>query len=171
MGMLKEISLAAPTAIGHLPELGNISQQTLITAVKANIRMGERGLGLIVIQNGSYLQITSLVEKSSAANDGKLKPGDVLVKIGHANVIGWTLRELRQLLHNIPIGTTLQIKVYRDLVEVPQHWQSAAELIPEVKLPVMTADTSDDAEDEDDTKSSSDDDVNLETFQHKPFQP
>lgn len=65
--------------------------------------------------------------------------GDVLVKIGHANVIGWTLRELRQLLHNIPIGTTLQIKVYRDLVEVPQHWQSAAELIPEVKLPVMTA--------------------------------
>ncbi|KAK2533547.1 hypothetical protein Q9233_004761 [Columba guinea] len=171
MGMLKEISLAAPTAIGQLPELGNISQQTLITAVKANIRMGERGLGLIVIQNGSYLQITSLVEKSSAANDGKLKPGDVLVKIGHANVIGWTLRELRQLLHNIPIGTTLQIKVYRDLVEVPQHWQNAAELIPEVKLPVMTADTSDDAEDEDDTKSSSDDDVNLETFQHNPFQP
>lgn len=60
---------------GQLPELGNISQQTLITAVKANIRMGERGLGLIVIQNGSYLQITSLVEKSSAAKDGKLKPG------------------------------------------------------------------------------------------------
>lgn len=63
----------------------------------------------------------------------------MLVKIGHANVLGWTLRELRQLLHNIPIGTTLQIKVYRDLVEVPQHWQSAVELIPEVKLPVMTA--------------------------------
>lgn len=61
---------------GQLPALGNISQHTLIAAVKANIRMGERGLGLIVIQNGPYLQITSLVEKSSAANNGKLKPGE-----------------------------------------------------------------------------------------------
>ncbi|NXW00726.1 PDZD9 protein, partial [Fregetta grallaria] len=128
------------------------------------------GLGLIIIQNGPYLQITSLVEKSSAANDGKLKPGDVLIKIGHANVLGWTLRELRQLLHNIPVGTTLQIRVYRDFVEVPQHWQSAVELIPEAKLPVMTADTSEDAEDEDDTRSSSDDDVDLETFQYKSSQ-
>ncbi|NXU29351.1 PDZD9 protein, partial [Thalassarche chlororhynchos] len=146
------------------------SQHTLIAALKANIRMSEQGLGLIIIQNGPYLQITSLVEKSSAANDGKLKPGDVLIKIGHANVLGWTLRELKQLLHNIPVGTTLQIRVYRDFVEVPQHWQSAVELIPEAKLPVMTADTSEDAEDEDDTGSSSDDDVDLETFQYKPSQ-
>ncbi|KFQ71216.1 PDZ domain-containing protein 9, partial [Phaethon lepturus] len=146
------------------------SQHTLIAALKANIRMSEQGLGLIIIQNGPYLQITSLVEKSSAANDGKLKPGDVLIKIGHANVLGWTLRELEQLLRNIPIGTTLQIRVYRDFVEVPQHWQSAVELIPEVKLPVMTADTSEDAEDEDNTGSSSDGDDNLETFQYKSSQ-
>jgi len=65
--------------------------------------------------------------------------GDVLIKIGHADVLGWTLRELRQLLHKIPIGTALQIRVYRDFVEVPQHWQSAVKLIPEVKFPVMTA--------------------------------
>ncbi|XP_069666183.1 PDZ domain-containing protein 9 isoform X2 [Haliaeetus albicilla] len=155
----------------QLPALENISQHTLIAALKANIRMGEQGLGLIIIQNGPYLQITSLVEKSSAANNGKLKPGDVLIKIGHANVLGWTLRELRQLLHNIPIGTTLQIRVYRDFVEVPQHWQSAVELIPEVKLPVMTADTREDTEDEDDTGSSSDDDVDLETFHYKSSQP
>ncbi|NXF44431.1 PDZD9 protein, partial [Oceanites oceanicus] len=146
------------------------SQHPLIAALKANIRMSEQGLGLIIIQNGPYLQITSLVEKSSAANDGKLKPGDVLIKIGHANILGWTLRELRQLLHNIPVGTTLQIRVYRDFVEVPQHWQSAVDLIPEAKLPVMTADTSEDAEDEDDTRSSSDDDVDLETFQYKSSQ-
>lgn len=64
--------------------------------------------------------------------------GDILIKIGHANVLGWTLRELRQLLYNIPVGTSLQIKVYRDFVEVPEHWQSAVELIPEVKLPSNT---------------------------------
>lgn len=75
---------------------------------------------------------TSLLKFSSLA-------GDVLIKIGYADVLGWTLRELRQLLHNIPVGTTLQIRVYRDFVEVPQCWQSAVELIPEAKLPVMTA--------------------------------
>ncbi|KAM6379392.1 PDZ domain-containing protein 9 [Pluvialis apricaria] len=100
--------------------------------------MSEQGLGLIIIQNGPYLQITSLVEKSSAANDGKLKP-DFPTKLGHANVLGWTLQEFRQLLHNIPIGTTLQIRLCRDFAEVPQHWQSAVDLIPEVELPVMTA--------------------------------
>ncbi|KAM6114096.1 PDZ domain-containing protein 9 [Pterocles gutturalis] len=129
--------------------------------------MREQGLGLIIIQNGPYLQITGLVEKSSAANDGKLKPGDVLIQIGHATILGWTLRELKQLLHNVPVGTALQIRVYRDFIEVPQHWQSAVELIPEVKLPVMTADTGEDAEDEGDTGSSSDDDVDLETFLNK----
>ncbi|XP_009985883.1 PREDICTED: PDZ domain-containing protein 9 [Tauraco erythrolophus] len=188
----------------QLPALENVSQHALITALKANIRMSEKGLGLIIIQNGPYLQITSLVEKSSAANNGKLKPvsailvlvlellvctpvepvscdkpewreGDVLIKIGHANILGWTLRELGQLLHNIPIGTTLQIRVYRDFVEVPQHWQSAIELIPEVKLTVMTADTSEDAEDEDaedkdDTGSRSNDDVDLETSQYRSSQ-
>ncbi|KAM6299244.1 PDZ domain-containing protein 9 [Aegotheles albertisi] len=154
-------------AKGQLPALENVSQHTLIASLKANIRMREQGLGLIIIQNGPYLQITSLVENSSAANNGKLKPGDVLIKIGHAYVLGWTLRELRQLLHNIPIGTTLQIRVYRDFVKVPQCWQSAVELIPEVKLPVTAADTSEDAEDEDDTRSSSNDDEDLETFQYK----
>ncbi|XP_010218364.1 PREDICTED: PDZ domain-containing protein 9 [Tinamus guttatus] len=134
--------------------------------------MGEQGLGLIVIQNGSYLQITNLVEEGSAAQNGKLKPGDILIKIGHANVLGWTLRELRQLLHNIPVGTNLQIRVCRDFVELPQHWQRVADLIPEAKLPT-TADTSgEDTEDKDDTETSSDDndDADFKTFQCKSVQ-
>uniref|UniRef100_A0A8C8BFM1 PDZ domain containing 9 n=1 Tax=Otus sunia TaxID=257818 RepID=A0A8C8BFM1_9STRI len=124
--------------------------------LKTNIRMGEQGLGLIILQHGPYLQITSLVEKSSAANEGKLKPGDVLIK-------------LRQLLHNVPIGTTLQIRVYRDFVEVPLHWQSAVEFIPERKLPNFTPYYSNTA-DKDDTGSSSDDDGDLETFQYESSQ-
>ncbi|XP_065540377.1 PDZ domain-containing protein 9 isoform X3 [Lathamus discolor] len=80
---------------------------------------------------------------------------DVLIKIGHATILGWTLQQLRQLLHNIPIGTTLQIRVYRDFVAVPQDWQSAIELIPEVKLPVVSVDTD---YDEDGIGSSTDDD-------------
>uniref|UniRef100_U3I4H4 PDZ domain containing 9 n=1 Tax=Anas platyrhynchos platyrhynchos TaxID=8840 RepID=U3I4H4_ANAPP len=132
-------------------------------------KTGKQGLGLIIIQNGPYLQIMCLVEKSSAAKDGKLKPGDVLIKIGHADVLGCTLQELRKILRNIPVGTTLQIRVYRNFIEVPQHWQSAVELIPEVKLPVMTEDTSEDTEDED-IGTSSDDDTDLETFRYTSSQ-
>ncbi|XP_040431226.1 PDZ domain-containing protein 9 isoform X2 [Cygnus olor] len=95
--------------------------------------------------------------------------GDVLIKIGHADVLGCTLQELGKLLLNIPVGTTLQIRVYRDFIEVPQHWQSAVELIPEIKLPVTTADTSEDTEDED-TGTSSDDDTDSETFQYTSSQ-
>ncbi|CAM5086851.1 unnamed protein product [Natator depressus] len=126
---------------GQFPALEKISEHTLSATLKTNIKMGEQGLGLIVIQNGPYLQITSLVQKGSAAKNGRLKPGDILIKIGHANVLGWTLRELWQLLHNIPIGSVLQIRVYRDFVEVPQHWQNALELVPEVKPPVKTDNT------------------------------
>uniref|UniRef100_A0A8B9BQV7 PDZ domain containing 9 n=1 Tax=Anser brachyrhynchus TaxID=132585 RepID=A0A8B9BQV7_9AVES len=127
------------------------------------LRTGKQGLGLIIIQNGPYLQIICLVEKSSAAKDGKLKPGDVLIKIGHADVLGCTLQELGKLLLNIPVGTTLQIRVYRDFIEVPQHWQSAVELIPEVKLPVMTNFIPY-------TGTSSDDDTDSETFQYTSSQ-
>nr|XP_038043045.1 PDZ domain-containing protein 9 isoform X2 [Anas platyrhynchos] len=95
--------------------------------------------------------------------------GDVLIKIGHADVLGCTLQELRKILRNIPVGTTLQIRVYRNFIEVPQHWQSAVELIPEVKLPVMTEDTSEDTEDED-IGTSSDDDTDLETFRYTSSQ-
>lgn len=60
---------------GQVPSLESIFRCTLVAVLKATIRMGKHGLGLIVIQNGPYLQITSIVEKSSAANDGKLQPG------------------------------------------------------------------------------------------------
>uniref|UniRef100_H9GRK0 PDZ domain-containing protein n=1 Tax=Anolis carolinensis TaxID=28377 RepID=H9GRK0_ANOCA len=133
----------------HLPcrEIGNSnmdqSEHTLSTTVKTNIQMEEDGLGLILIQNGPYLQIASLVEKSAAERDGKLQSGDTLLKIGHANVLGWTLRELRQLLHNTPIGTVLQIQVYRDFMKLPKRWEAAVNNIPEIRGPEIEDEGSD----------------------------
>ncbi|XP_053132366.1 PDZ domain-containing protein 9 [Hemicordylus capensis] len=111
------------------------SEHTLSTTVKTNIQVEEDGIGFILIQNGFYLQISSLVDNSAAAKDGKLQQGDVLLKIGHANVLGWTLRELRQLLHTTPVGTVLQIQVYRDFVMLPSRWAHVVEQIPEKKGP------------------------------------
>ncbi|XP_032182766.1 PDZ domain-containing protein 9 isoform X3 [Mustela erminea] len=125
------------------------TQQTKLT-------VGNLGLGLIVIQNGPYLQITHLIRNGAAARDGKLKPGDVLISVGHANVLGYTLREFLKLLQHITIGTVLQIKIYRDFIDIPQEWQEIYDLIPETKFPV-TRPTKKTEESKDDLLASSDD--------------
>ncbi|XP_074062862.1 PDZ domain-containing protein 9 isoform X3 [Macrotis lagotis] len=126
--------------------------------------MRAQGLGLIIFQHGPYLQIFNLVEEGTAAKDGRLKPGDVLISIGHSNVLGYTLREFLQLLHHIPIGAILQIRVYRDFIDIPPEWQNIDDFIPETKPVVVTAHTSKKYEEEKDTSfsSSEDDDVDID---------
>lgn len=45
---------------------------------QTKLTVGSLGLGLIVIQNGPYLQISHLINKGAAASDGILQPGDCL---------------------------------------------------------------------------------------------
>uniref|UniRef100_G3U290 PDZ domain containing 9 n=1 Tax=Loxodonta africana TaxID=9785 RepID=G3U290_LOXAF len=112
------------------------SVHTLSKTQKTKLTVGSLGLGLIIIQHGPYLQIIHLIKKGAAAQDGKLQPGDVLISVGHANVLGYTLREFLKLLQHITIGSVLQIKVYRDFIDIPQEWQEIHDLIPETKFPV-----------------------------------
>ncbi|XP_061847760.1 PDZ domain-containing protein 9 [Colius striatus] len=58
----------------QLSALENVPQETVIVALKANIKMSAQGSGLTTIQNGPYLQRVNLIKKSPAANGGKLKP-------------------------------------------------------------------------------------------------
>ncbi|XP_036597368.1 PDZ domain-containing protein 9 [Trichosurus vulpecula] len=146
------------------PHLMDPSQHPLSTTVKTSLKMTTQGLGLIIFQHGPYLQISNLVEKGTAAKDGRLKPGDVLISVGHSNVLGYTLREFLQILHHIPIGAILQIRVYRDFIDIPPEWQNIDDLIPETKPAVVIAHTSKKYEQEEDTSfsSSEDDDVELD---------
>ncbi|XP_054849647.1 PDZ domain-containing protein 9 [Eublepharis macularius] len=109
------------------------SEHSLSTTVKTNVQMEKDGLGFILIQNGPYIQLIGLVEKSAAARDGELQAGDVLIKVGHENVLGWTLRELRQRLQGTPVGTVLQIRAYRDFLALPKKWAFTMDDIPERK--------------------------------------
>ncbi|XP_042545743.1 PDZ domain-containing protein 9 [Dipodomys spectabilis] len=111
------------------------SVHNLSRTQKTKLTVSSLGLGLVIIQHGPYLQITHLIKKGAAAKDGKLKPGDVLISVGYANVLGYTLREFLKLLQHITIGTVLQIKVYRDFIDIPQEWQEIYNLIPEAKSP------------------------------------
>ncbi|XP_052512501.1 PDZ domain-containing protein 9 [Budorcas taxicolor] len=129
---------------------------------QTKLTVGSLGLGLIIIQHGPYLQITHLIAKGAAARDGTLQPGDVLISVGYANVLGYTLREFLKLLQHITIGAILQIKVYRDFIDIPQEWQEIYDLIPETKFPI-TRTTKKTEEAKDRSVTSSDDDEAFDT--------
>nr|XP_048316186.1 PDZ domain-containing protein 9 isoform X1 [Myodes glareolus] len=135
-----KIERNSPFFSGHLQKGSSLKVKTSVHSLnkmrQTKLTVGSLGLGLIIIQNGPYLQISHLINKGAAASDGILQPGDVLVSVGHANVLGYTLRELLKLLQNITIGTVLQIKAYRDFIDIPQEWQDVYDLIPETKFPV-----------------------------------
>ncbi|KAM7149668.1 PDZ domain-containing protein 9 [Molossus nigricans] len=128
---MEDVSQSRESGFTVKSSVHNLSktQQTQLT-------VGSLGLGLIIIQHGPYLQITHLLKKGAAARDGMLQPGDVLISVGYTNVLGYTLREFLKLLQHITIGTVLQIKVYRNFVDIPQEWQDIYDLIPETKFPV-----------------------------------
>ncbi|XP_072918427.1 PDZ domain-containing protein 9-like [Hemitrygon akajei] len=96
------------------------------SSYKTFIKRGTKGLGLVLIENGSFLQILRVIESGPGDSESNLKPGDILVKIGNTNVLGHKLRELRQLVGKIPIGTQLQVVVYRNYKEIPDNWKSEA---------------------------------------------
>lgn len=51
-------------------------------------------------------------------------------------MLGYTLREFLKLLQNTSTGTVLQIKAYRDFIDIPPEWRERYDLIPETKFPV-----------------------------------
>ncbi|XP_005405113.1 PREDICTED: PDZ domain-containing protein 9 isoform X2 [Chinchilla lanigera] len=101
---------------------------------------------------------------------GKSKNGDVLISVGYANVLGYTLREFLKLLQHITIGTVLQIKVYRDFIDIPQEWQEVYDLIPETKLPV-TFSAAGNAEDSVTSSDDNEDAVLERRFRHRYPRP
>ncbi|XP_038677090.1 PDZ domain-containing protein 9-like isoform X2 [Scyliorhinus canicula] len=106
-------------------------EHNLGPSLKTFITKDDHGLGLVLIEHGSFLQILRIVGDSSGDNKraANLKPGDILVKVGTKNVLGHNLRELRHLVGEIPKGTQLQLTVYRNYKDLPDNWDAQAETI------------------------------------------
>ncbi|KAK1162847.1 PDZ domain-containing protein 9 [Acipenser oxyrinchus oxyrinchus] len=94
--------------------------------LETDLQMGPHGLGLTVIENKHFLQITKVSQSSIAAKNGVLQPGDVLIKIGSVEALGCKLREIMQQIKAIPVGTVLSIMVYRDYLLIPEGWERRA---------------------------------------------
>ncbi|XP_007891839.1 PDZ domain-containing protein 9 [Callorhinchus milii] len=97
------------------------------TIVHAPIKKGLEGLGLVVIQNGCFLQIITVIEDGPADKSGMLKPGDIIAKIGKTNVLGYKLRDLCDLIEKIPMKTEVEVTVYRNYLELPDDWENEIE--------------------------------------------
>ncbi|XP_067859173.1 PDZ domain-containing protein 9-like [Heptranchias perlo] len=140
---VKEPGRDARESSGH--NLG----RSLRTLIKKDVK----GLGLVLIEHGSFLQIVSIVEDGPGDRASNLKPGDILVKIGDTNVLGYKLRELRHLVAKIPMGTQLQLTVYRNYKDIPDNWKAWAESLHSIESVEFSSE-----EGETDWSSSSDDD-------------
>ncbi|GCC28081.1 hypothetical protein chiPu_0006507 [Chiloscyllium punctatum] len=109
----------------------DIPEHNLGPSLNTLIKKDVNGLGLVLIEHGSFLQIVHIIGNSSGDSHraANLKQGDILVKIGSKNVLGHNLRELRRLVGEIPVGTQLQLTVYRNYKDLPDNWEMRTETI------------------------------------------
>lgn len=75
------------------------------------------GLGIIMRQDGEYVEIEGFVEPNSLAEQSGFKEGDRIVKVDGINVVGNSLTEVRNLIVG-ELGTTVLITVDRDGTDV-----------------------------------------------------
>ncbi|XP_075421289.1 PDZ domain-containing protein 9-like [Ascaphus truei] len=113
-------------------KLDTISAHDMSPTVKTQIWKEAEGFGMDITLNGHFLQIVRLEENGSVARYGELKPGDVLVKVGKENVMGWSLRELLLLLRKVHIGVVVEVLVYRDLIGLPEEWADGDETCTQI---------------------------------------
>lgn len=75
------------------------------------------GLGIVMRQNGEYVEIEGFVEENGLAEQSGFKEGDRIVKVDGINVVGNSITEVRNLIVG-ELGTTTQITVLRDGEEI-----------------------------------------------------
>ena len=74
------------------------------------------GFGFTIIggdRAGELLQIKNIVRGSVADRDGRLKVGDVLVRINGISVLSYSHKKVVELFQSIPLDTDVQIEVRR----------------------------------------------------------
>ena len=70
------------------------------------------GIGVLMRQNGEYVEITGFVEENSLAESSGFMLGDKIVKVNGADVVGWALDDVRNKVIG-EVNTTVNITVLR----------------------------------------------------------
>lgn len=87
--------------------------------VRTALVKSSRGLGFTIVggddRDGAdeFLQIKSVVPKGPAWLDGRLRTGDVIVRVNDVCVLGYTHSRIVRLFQAIPAGSTVALEVCR----------------------------------------------------------
>ena len=85
--------------------------------IKVSLFKTFHGFGFTIIganeKNKDFLQIKHIVPDGAAAQDGRLRQGDVLVFVNEQCVLGYTHQDVVEIFKSIPIGNWIQLSVYR----------------------------------------------------------
>lgn len=87
--------------------------------VRTALVKSSRGLGFTIVggddRDGAdeFLQIKSVVPKGPAWLDGRLRTGDVIVRVNDVCVLGYTHGRIVRLFQSIPAGSTVALEVCR----------------------------------------------------------
>ncbi|ESO07417.1 hypothetical protein HELRODRAFT_191177 [Helobdella robusta] len=77
---------------------------------------GAYGLGFTIIGGDQYnrhLQVKNITPGGPAHLDGSIRRGDLLVEVNGVNVLNYSHQQIVQLFQNIPINTSVNLKVSR----------------------------------------------------------
>ena len=76
------------------------------------------GIGVIIAQSGEYVEIEGFSEENSLAEQSGFRVGDKIVRVDGTDCVGKSLADVRSLVIG-EVGTTVNITVLRDGVEIP----------------------------------------------------
>uniref|UniRef100_A0A5K3EL51 Membrane associated guanylate kinase, WW and PDZ domain containing 3b n=1 Tax=Mesocestoides corti TaxID=53468 RepID=A0A5K3EL51_MESCO len=115
----RAVTAAADSSSGRLPATDRFTTDVsqlrgpLTTAVLVK---GPKGFGFTIVGGSSpsqpgFLQVKNLIPGGSAALEGTLSVGNVLVSANGVNVLGFSHDEIVSLFQSIPVGNTVSLTV------------------------------------------------------------
>ncbi|KJH43886.1 PDZ/DHR/GLGF domain protein [Dictyocaulus viviparus] len=118
---LSRQSLTASSLLvnGENPYFTRDPQQLRGEMVTTTIVKGPKGLGFTLIGNDAsskgneFIQVKSILPGGLAAEDGVLRPGDILVRVNGELVLGASQSDACRIFVNIPVGDPVVIQVCR----------------------------------------------------------
>lgn len=115
----RQPSLSQLPQNGGNPYFTRDPQQLRGEMVTTTIVKGPKGLGFTLIGNDAsskgneFIQVKSILPGGLAAEDGVLRPGDVLVRVDGELLLGASQSDACRIFVNIPVGDPVAIQVCR----------------------------------------------------------
>ena len=79
---------------------------------RVSLRKGAKGFGFTIVggeQPGEVLQVNNIVRGGTADLDGRLRTGDVIMRLNGRNVLNWTHADIIRFLQGTRVSVGLKL--------------------------------------------------------------